>query len=1355
MEGFMFDARRRQLGRLFFLLLIAGISHGQGPATTVVSDVVYRADGARAAGTLLISWPSFITANGEAVAGGTKSVTLGPQGALSVALIPNTGVTPTNAFYTVVFHLDDGTVRTQYWVVPTTSPTTIAAVRTTLGSTGSATQLASRQYVDLAVAAKASDAVVVHKTGGETIAGSKQFSAPPSVPTPVLATDAANKGYVDGAVANSGNGSYVSKAGDTMSGPLMLSGDPTAPNHASTRHYVDIGLAAKANLVGGVVPSNQLGSGAADATKCLKGDSSWATCAGGLSAGMQAVKYSSDFNWSQTPATDLSTPGAKTVSLVACSPGVKASELEYYVYISVTGIAEAVKVTGGTCGGDGQGGTLQFTTINAHPAGYTITSASGGLQEALTVARFIPSNPTGASQSGKVIVPPGEFKAYARVSLRASNLTLDFSGSIVECYMNDSCLFVGDPNNSNLFENITIIGPRGRPMVASGTKPFIEVNAQKTRIFNVATRTPTAGNYFGSYVQVDDDQAFLLDGLDTNLGYGVRCDATFCGAAVTAPGPFNTWSAVGWLKNLNISPQCSMNGIDWQSGNTLRISDSVIQGAAQFHVRTGTARGGFGPTALDNVYVESGVCTNPTGNIGRAGVIAQGQKIRFTNGEGPAGSVPQFANTGSTQYRYYLVPHHVTFGYGNPLYAGSALTNGSGSITVTTPDIAGADKFDLLRATFGGINGDGFQAPYGTGNWAVVTNVTRGSACASGVCTFTDTQAALSSYTVAATAYYPKLDFWPGDVILSAPSDSNSSLSGAVLATDILTQQVVSVSGEKRISVFASACYALGFWTPMLVSCAGASAPTDQFYEQGALLLPVKPNVDGGIHLNLKGRLNFPTLGTAPGHIITLSDSNFKKTTATGNNRPTNDANDAFIGYDQGNGGQANIGISIGAPVSLSSYIGNVGDGTNWKERLTAILKEFKTDLKVNGALTVTGQLQADSFVSTGSGAWSVEGSYGTMTAAAANKSKLGFGASGKLSVSENAAAPVEVAKLDSNGNVSANANTATQLTLTPTQCNGSYATGIQANGNANCSTPDIIRLAETSQPTGTANYGIFWFDQTCHCPKIISNNGQPVQLGLLNVFNSDANTLEAYNGTNPQTFNVYGTRTDASNYERAGLTYDAANAYYVLDVEKGGTGTQRGFGIKLQGTIRWAWDTAFNFKPFSDNNRDLGSSSLRVRDFYLGRNLIMSSVASTYNGRTTAGPGLVALYGAPVSTTANTAAIASTALCSTTACPAGQYVVDYYADSTVTCSSPGSGSMSISVGWTDETSAKTLQVSLVGAGISGGNSMALGNTSNFGSGSFGLWSSGSAAITYSTGYTGCTTGTGTYALRMAVRQVQ
>ena len=113
--------------------------------------------------------------------------------------------------------------------------------------------------------------------------------------------------------------------------------------------------------------------------------------------------------------------------------------------------------------------------------------------------------------------------------------------------------------------------------------------------------------------------------------------------------------------------------------------------------------------------------------------------------------------------------------------------------------------------------------------------------------------------------------------------------------------------------------------------------------------------MDGGLRTNLKGRLNFSTLGTGPGHIITLSDSNFQKTIATANNRPTNDANDAFIGYDQGDGNPAHIGISVGAPLSISNYIANVGDGTSWLERLTSTLKEFKTNVQMDGTLTVAG----------------------------------------------------------------------------------------------------------------------------------------------------------------------------------------------------------------------------------------------------------------------------------------------------------------------------------------------------------------------------------------------------------------
>ena len=1386
----MFDARRPS-GRLLCLLLaVSGAwvaSPAQTPPTTTVSDTIYRADGDPAGGTLLISWPAFTTSSGTAIAAGSKSVTLGSGGALSVALVPNSSATPAGSVYTVVYQLDDGTVKTEFWTVPVTSPATLGGVRTVLGLGAATTSLASRQYVDTSVASKADDANVVHKSGSETIAGVKQFSTSPSVPTPAQAGDAVNKSYVDGAVSAVGGGSFVSKTGDTMTGPLTLSGDPTATNQAATRHYVDTGLSAKADLTSGKVPTTQLGTGSADSTVCLKGNSSWGACGtssdaisiqsvpvdtvaptdnqvitydatsgkykpkagGGVTAGMQAVKYAVDFAWSQSPSADLSTPGSKTVSLSACPFGVKASEPQYYVYVAGTGTFEAVQVTGGTCAGNGAAGTLQFTTLNAHPAGYTISSASGGLQEALIAARFVPTNPTGNSQSGMVVVPPGEFKVFGRVSIRSSGITVDFSGSIIECQLDDTCIFVGDPSSSTAFTDITLISPRGRPTVANGQDPFIEVNAQKTRIFNLSTRLALAGGTFGSLVQVDDDQAFLLDGLSTGLGgSGVRCDATVCNPVVYAPGPFNLYSAVGWLKNLNLSLGCKGNGVDWQSGNTVRISDSVIQGYAQYGVRAGTRRGGVGGFAVENVYEEVGTCTNPLGNIGEAGVIAQGAGtfgVKLQGGVGPAGVVPQFANTGSTDYRYYIVARHATLGPSNPLYAGNALTNGSGGITVTTPDVSGASTFDLLRVTASTSARN--QAPFGTGNYAVTTSVTRASACASGVCTFTDTQAALQSYTVATPAYYPMLDFWPGALVLGSNSDSNNISSPARAYLDNAFDSIVSVFGTAAPSVIANRCAAADKWTPTWMSCFTAEAPSN-FHEQGSFLLVNKANQDGGGQLNLKGRLNFAQLGTGPGHIMTLSDSNFQKTIATANNRPSNDASDAYIGYDQANGDPSQVGISFGAPKSISSYIGNAGDGSNWLERLTNNLKEFKTNVQMDSNLTLAGTMQT-------TGAWTLEGAFGTMTAAGASKSKLGFGAGGKLQVSENGGAVVEVAKLDSSGNVVENANTATQLSSSPSQCSGSFSTGIQANGNANCSTPDLIQLAETGPPSGIANFGLFWFDSTCHCPKVISNNGQAVQLGLLNVFNSDANTLEEYNGTNVQSLNIYGTRTDASNYERLGLTYDAATQYYVLDVEKAGTGSQHGLAVKIQGTVRWAFDTSFNFKPFSDNNRDLGGSTLRVRDFYLGRNLIMSSVASTYNGKATAGPGLVALYGSPVSSTGNTAAVSSTTLCSTTACTAGQYVVDYYVDSTVSCTTPGPAAVSLTLGWTDETSAKTMQVTLSGAGISGGNSMALGNNSNFGSGSLALWSAGTAAITYSTSYTACTTGTGTYALRVAVRQVQ
>ena len=114
----MLDVRRRPEGRLFYWLLSAvlvflvwsGVSVPvamASPATTRVSDIVYRADGSVASGVVLISWPAFTAADGTPVAAGSTSVALGNDGSLNVDLIPNAGAVQSGIYYTAVFQLDE------------------------------------------------------------------------------------------------------------------------------------------------------------------------------------------------------------------------------------------------------------------------------------------------------------------------------------------------------------------------------------------------------------------------------------------------------------------------------------------------------------------------------------------------------------------------------------------------------------------------------------------------------------------------------------------------------------------------------------------------------------------------------------------------------------------------------------------------------------------------------------------------------------------------------------------------------------------------------------------------------------------------------------------------------------------------------------------------------------------------------------------------------------------------------------------------------------------------------------------------------------------------------------------------
>ncbi len=491
----MLDTGRRPSGRLFYWVLAVVAASGflvsasgavpvpqSGPASTTVADTVFLADGSTAKGNLIITWPAFVTASGAAVAGGTTNVTLGANGALSVALVPNAGATPAGSYYTVVYQIGPGEVRTEFWVVPTTSPANLAAVRTTPGS-GAAGQPVSMQYVNSALATKANDSTVVHLAGTETISGTKTFASAPSVPAPTSTGQVANKAYVDQSVANVGAGNFLPTAGGTLTGPLTLPGNPAAPLQAAPKQYVDLGFASKADLISGLVPASELGTGTGSSGTCLLGNGTWGGCGSGTgnvstnpssgisqnitqAAGTQfstnnlaGIPYVvASYNWPQagSPTESCSagcTAGAlvagtqATITLTPCPVGIDTSNnlnAPYGVYISGTGTAEATAVTGGSCTSGGASGTIVFTPANAHAAGFVVGAANGGNQEAINVATaggsthaVIQEVPTGG-------VDAANYNVYWPVFFKSAKGVLNGDGAFWRCYTRSVCLMVGD-----------------------------------------------------------------------------------------------------------------------------------------------------------------------------------------------------------------------------------------------------------------------------------------------------------------------------------------------------------------------------------------------------------------------------------------------------------------------------------------------------------------------------------------------------------------------------------------------------------------------------------------------------------------------------------------------------------------------------------------------------------------------------------------------------------------------------------------------------------------------------------------------------------------------------------------------
>jgi hypothetical protein len=105
---------------------------------------------------------------------------------------------------------------------------------------------------------------------------------------------------------------------------------------------------------------------------------------------------------------------------------------------------------------------------------------------------------------------------------------------------------------------------------------------------------------------------------------------------------------------------------------------------------------------------------------------------------------------------------------------------------------------------------------------------------------------------------------------------------------------------------------------------------------------------------------------------------------------------------------------------------------------------------------------------------------------------------------------------------------------------------------------------------------------------------------------------------------------------------------------------------------------------------------------------------------------------------------VPTTSLCTPSQCPAGLYNITYHIASRSACATPGSAGITLTISYTDDDGAHSF-----------GNAIPLGVLYEAADEMVPLRSAGTAAITYSVNYAGCTSGTGTYGIYLQPVRVQ
>ena len=501
---------------------------------------------------------------------------------------------------------------------------------------------------------------------------------------------------------------------------------------------------------------------------------------------------------------------------------------------------------------------------------------------------------------------------------------------------------------------------------------FIEDNSDYAIMDKVEafTTAVTAGT-FSHVVVIDNDQQAHVNGL-TNRAKGAIIQNTAnwpIGSMVFTRGDQGN-AGILYLKDAEIT---NVNGVDAWSGNGTVISDSVIQGFPLFGTRT---YGSLQPTTVTNLYEEStGATTNPLyGQAAQMGLLGTGRNgVRIVGGFPIDGWEPTFSGSlGSCSGRYYwAIPQSSALGHGPMYFIGSSsTTNCAGNITVKWPmvDLRSTQNVSVATLTWDVLVTTGSSSttvpPTGTGSYSITTAST-GVTCTNGICSFTDTQAAPSSYTVNAQQWQPVFWFWPVSYVVTGAFGNATSPN--IFSADNLNTgpSAVASQGSTGVSILAANCTSSGVaahQSPIWIQCqsAGSSSGANSI----ATVVQQRDQAGNGATANSKGRYNLGApSGTVPVDLLTLADSNFAKTAVTPGMRPSNDAADMALGMDQVGG------LSLRANTSISRYIASINDNASEKERLTATTETYNVGVTLSGSnvLTVGGN-------ATVGGTWGVTG---------------------------------------------------------------------------------------------------------------------------------------------------------------------------------------------------------------------------------------------------------------------------------------------------------------------------------------------------------------------------------------------